>query len=66
LENIKNLGAMFTIEKCFLKCAKVVDYLNIFEKKPFNMLGAMGGKTKCLIHGAEPIVTNLTMLFRFF
>jgi len=26
----------------------------------------MGGKTKCLIHGAEPIVTNLTMLFRFF
>jgi hypothetical protein len=30
------------------------------------MLGAMGGKTKCLIHGAEPIVTNLTMLFRFF
>ena len=30
------------------------------------MLGAMCGKTKSLIHHAEPIVTNLTMLFRFF
>jgi len=30
------------------------------------MLGAMCEKTKSLIHRAEPIVTNLTMLFRFF
>ena len=30
------------------------------------MLGAMCGKTKSLTHRAEPIATNLTMLFRFF
>ncbi len=30
------------------------------------MLGAMGVKTKCLIHGTEPIVINQMMLFRFF